>query len=1477
MKRTLLTAAVLAALTGLSTAPLARASISDSEELTRIGGLGSGAGQLDRPTGLASDPLTGHLFVVENANHRVSEFTPWGDFVKAFGFDVAPGAVNEEQEVRVRASAGEFKLSFEGQSTPDLPFDASAVEVQAALNALPAIGPSASVSVESVAGTDGGATPFVHVVSFEGGLAATDVDELEAADGATPLSGAPEPNLMVRTRADGTAGGTGLESCTATSGCKIGLVGAKAGQMNSGIAGIAVDETGNVYVKELNNLRVQKFDEAGGFVWAAGGKVDKTTNANLCTATSGDECGAGVAGAGPAEFAAGFSEGLAFCSREPLCGPTGALFVTDAGRIQRFSLDGEYVGELAVPGEVVEALAFEPVGEDLYASYVGKDGIRKLDGSSGAEIGQPRKGSYKIASNAAGELFAVSEFKMVLEYDAAGAPMAPPSCCAALPQPPPNEGQLFTLNALGTNGAGDLHVASVADADSYVRVYGPPPLQYEGPPPVPPTVTAQFASSVQSDGATVAALIDPHFFADTRFYVQFGTQLCSGGGCTNEVPAPPGQLLSTKVSSGAVRSAGVFLEGLMPGTTYHYRFVAQSSGGGPVLGAEASFTTPDPMAQPACPNDVFRGGASARLPDCRAYEMASPVDKNNGDIKTLVDFVGFQTALSQSSANGNELTYSSSRSFGTPKGAPLTNQYLARRVWASAAIDPGQGPAAGLDLTPDATGNPYKLFSPDLCTGWFVVAVEPLLNPPRDFANYQNVYRRDFCGGRPDEALLPVKPTTPLDPENPSERFSPELQGASADGGAAIVRVRDRLVPEQVGSQLSCSTTTSATTISYRWLRNGVAIGGATASTYTVTAVDEGKAIQCQVTTVDAGAGSTQVANPALPVGPLSATEVPSAPAEIAAPRPSAALTVGGPGGQSLSCDPNEDGWGGDPSFSYQWYRNGAAIGGAAVSTYAVTAGDLASAAVFQCAVTGTNAGGSATKVSANLATDPAPSPAAPQANANMPRSWRLYYANGGELAAVCVLPDGSPVAGNCSGGTGKESPNLPLGELNRFANVSGAISADGQRVYWTDSGTKASGTGTVYLRINPGAEQSEGSSCETGKACTVKVSGTKTPQPSRFLGANPDGSKALFEVTAGAFNEDLYAFDAKKGSSTLVAGEVVGVAATSKDLSRIYFVSKEALAPGASAGQPNLYLAEGEARTFVATLSSVDVAPLNIPSNTARAPIYHVARASADGDELAFISTRSLTGYDNADEVSGVPDSEVYLYEAGATAPVCVSCNPSGARPKGRAVKGNGNVPGSLPTAAALPAPQNMLYAPRALSDDGERLFFESFDALLPRDVNGAKDVYEWESAASKAACAQMGSELYVAASGGCLSLISSGESPQDSEFADASASGNDVFFITNASLLPQDPGLYDVYDARVGGGLPTPVAPTECQGETCKPPATAPNDPTPASSNYVGPGDVKEKKAKKKQKKNQKQQKKKGKGKKGKKKQSQKRGARR
>ncbi|HKH75628.1 MAG TPA: hypothetical protein VKA51_01600, partial [Rubrobacteraceae bacterium] len=231
--------------------------------------------------------------------------------------------------------------------------------------------------------------------------------------------------------------------------------------------------------------------------------------------------------------------------------------------------------------------------------------------------------------------------------------------------------------------------------------------------------------------------------------------------------------------------------------------------------------------------------------------------------------------------------------------------------------------------------------------------------------------------------------------------------------------------------------------------------------------------------------------------------------------------------------------------------------------------------------------------------------------------------------------------------------------------------------------------------------------------------------------------------------------------------------------------------------------------------------------------------RLSGDGSHLAFVSQASLTGYDNLEAQTGEPAIEVYLYDTASEEVRCVSCNPSGARPAARKFAEGATVR----YVAAMMAPgESQTFAPRALSADGNRLFFESFDALLPSDLNEAMDVYEWQRAPDAATCKAKGMELFVPASGGCLALISSGQDEADSEFADASPDGSDVFIRTLSSLVPQDPGQVDVYDVREGGGFPPPAPPLPpCEGESCPKPVPAPPVGTgiatqgPSSGNVV------------------------------------------
>jgi hypothetical protein len=50
------------------------------------------AGHLNNPRGIAANPENGHVFVSDLVNSRISEFTSWGAFVRAWGWGVSDGS-----------------------------------------------------------------------------------------------------------------------------------------------------------------------------------------------------------------------------------------------------------------------------------------------------------------------------------------------------------------------------------------------------------------------------------------------------------------------------------------------------------------------------------------------------------------------------------------------------------------------------------------------------------------------------------------------------------------------------------------------------------------------------------------------------------------------------------------------------------------------------------------------------------------------------------------------------------------------------------------------------------------------------------------------------------------------------------------------------------------------------------------------------------------------------------------------------------------------------------------------------------------------------------------------------------------------------------------------------------------------------------------------------------------------------------------
>ena len=449
---------------------------------------------------------------------------------------------------------------------------------------------------------------------------------------------------------------------------------------------------------------------------------------------------------------------------------------------------------------------------------------------------------------------------------------------------------------------------------------------------------------------------------------------------------------------------------------------------------------------------------------------------------------------------------------------------------------------------------------------------------------------------------------------------------------------------------------------------------------------------------------------------------------------------------------------------------------------------------------------------------------------------------------------------------TGEET-HVAIGAKNIFGHAGSyyhAISSSGRTVFFsaTPGGSgNDSETLIVYARVpcvlpqlgcETKSEDPEGRTVEGRQ--TVKVSnptekeGCKlcdgtNPKPASFQGASADGSKVFFTTSETLLNKDVtanvyeYDFNRKEGDKLVLVSrdeeaggaKVQGVVRSSPDGTHIYFeasgvLTKEENQYGekAETGQNNLYGydTETEVTKFVA---KGDLSTLRESTDLKR----H-AQTTPDGRFLVFSSRAKLAG-----DAAGEKVEQVYRYDFKT------------GKERGELTWVSHGAPGFTPDfsltgkehgafIAARPSPELLTDASTAYIDDwsraisgegdgkydGEAIVFTTGEKLQENDVNGVADVYVWHNGTDN----------------GTVHLVSDGHDPQgvankqegeksnnpgtsETPVAAMAASGSDIFFTTRAGLVGQDTDvLRDVYDARVGGGFPAPLAEPSCSGEACQ-----------------------------------------------------------
>lgn len=317
------------------------------------------------------------------------------------------------------------------------------------------------------------------------------------------------------------------------------------------------------------------------------------------------------------------------------------------------------------------------------------------------------------------------------------------------------------------------------------------PLSFTTP-AVPPSISDEVATEVSETGATLEAMINPGG-AETRYWVEYVTKAQYEVSGFSGAPRTPEETLGAGNESTAV---SVSLSGLFPSTPYVFRFVAINAAA-PEEGEPIAFTTRGPFSPPLgnCANEIFRTESSAALPDCRAYEQSTPVDKNGGGLGAVPNAV-------QATEEPDSITSFTQAGIPGGVGGQDYSTYISSRgegSWSTQGLLPPQSlgfEAAYLGLTPggryavsDAVGvGPgghvlgAALFRRDLRSGQMTTLV------PYDI-DCRNVHCFALAGASADGSRIFFESTAPLTGQTPNGQ--PNVFEWEADSGVRLIDVNE--------------------------------------------------------------------------------------------------------------------------------------------------------------------------------------------------------------------------------------------------------------------------------------------------------------------------------------------------------------------------------------------------------------------------------------------------------------------------------------------------------------------------------------------------------------------------------------------------------------------------------------------------------------------------------------------------------------
>ncbi len=510
-------------------------------------------------------------------------------------------------------------------------------------------------------------------------------------------------------------GAAAFEVCNAPAPCRAGITGAGAGQLATP-QGIAVDQdTGDVYVTNQNNRRVEKFDSSGTFLFAFGWGVD-TGAAVLQTCTAASTCQAGTSGAGAGQFATTFAGHVAVDPRN------GNVVVADSAseRVQRFDSAGAFlfafgwgvdtgaaelqtcttastcqtgtsgagVGQFSTSQPT--RVAVDSSGSVYTVETAGNRRVQKFNAAAtSAGVFAPTHTSgtstatapTNVAIDSSNDHVLVSKDNQVLEFDLGGGLTDTHAAGSGLP----------TANGMAVDSSSDrIYLSTTPDQRIYVLGAI-----------TPPSATIAPVTDVAAESATFNGTVNPNGGSlSTGYHFEYSDD---GGASWTSVPIPD-QDVGNGTTDVPVTQA---VTGLEPNTEYRVRLVASRPfAGGSDTSAEETFTTD------AAPPTIS-GVGSSEITDTTAV-LGGRIDPNHSH--TTYHFE-YGTDITYGNSTPVDSAGSGSRSVAVSKaitGLQPNTEYHFRLVASNAA-----GPDESADHTfttdadpPQPSGRSYEMVSP---------------------------------------------------------------------------------------------------------------------------------------------------------------------------------------------------------------------------------------------------------------------------------------------------------------------------------------------------------------------------------------------------------------------------------------------------------------------------------------------------------------------------------------------------------------------------------------------------------------------------------------------------------------------------------------------------------------------------------------------------------------------------------------------